>query len=78
MARAMQCLGHATNHSGKKLNQTLKRKFEMNSYNPTSLRSSVAAVLCTALFSTTCLLGALAPAQTAGATTAPAAFTIVA
>ena len=50
----------------------------MNSYNPTSLRSSVAAVLCTALFSTACLLGALAPAQTAGATTAPAAFTIVA
>ena len=37
----------------------------MNSYNPSSLRSAVAAILCTVVFSGTCLVAALAPAQTA-------------
>ena len=36
----------------------------MNSYNPTSLRNSLLAAICTVAFSATCLLGALAPAQT--------------
>jgi len=37
----------------------------MNSYNPASLRNTIAATLCTALFSATCLIGTLAPAQAA-------------
>jgi hypothetical protein len=37
----------------------------MNSYNPNSLRSNVAATLCTVVFSATCLIGTLAPAQAA-------------
>jgi hypothetical protein len=39
------------------------RRLEMNSYNPNSLRSNVAATLCTILFSATLLGGTLAPAQ---------------
>ena len=35
----------------------------MNSYNPASLRSTIAATLCTVVFSATCLMGVLAPAQ---------------
>ncbi len=37
----------------------------MNSYNPTSIRSNLVAAFCTVIFSATCLVGALAPAQTA-------------
>ena len=37
----------------------------MNSYNPASLRNTVAATLCTVVFSATCLIGTLAPAQAA-------------
>jgi hypothetical protein len=35
----------------------------MNSYNPTSLRNNIAATLCTIVFSATCLIGAVGPAQ---------------
>jgi hypothetical protein len=35
----------------------------MNSYNPTSIRSNIAAALCTVLFSATLLGATLAPAQ---------------
>jgi hypothetical protein len=42
----------------------------MNSYNPTSIRSNIAAALCTVLFSATLLGATLAPAQAA----APAAI----
>jgi hypothetical protein len=35
----------------------------MNSYNPTSIRSNIAAAICTVIFSATCLVGTLAPAQ---------------
>jgi hypothetical protein len=38
----------------------------MNSYNPTSIRSNIAAAICTIIFSATCLVGTLAPAQAAG------------
>lgn len=44
----------------------------MNSYNPSSLRNSVAAAICTVLFSATCLIGAVGPAHAAGTTTSPA------
>jgi hypothetical protein len=44
----------------------------MNNYNPTSLRNSVAAAICTVLFSATCLIGAVGPAQAAGTTASPA------
>ncbi len=37
----------------------------MNSYNPTSIRSNIVAAFCTVVFSATCLIGTLAPAQTA-------------
>ena len=37
----------------------------MNRYAPNSLRSSVAAALCTLVFSTTCIIGAVGPAQAA-------------
>jgi hypothetical protein len=37
----------------------------MNSYNPASIRSNIAAAFCTVLFSATCLVGALGPAQAA-------------
>lgn len=43
----------------------------MNNYNPKSLRNSVAAAICTALFSTTCIIGAIGPAQAAGNTPSP-------
>ena len=42
----------------------------MNSYNPASLRNTIAATLCTVVFSATCLMGALAPAQAAAPVTA--------
>jgi hypothetical protein len=47
----------------------------MNSYNPSSIRSNVLAAVCTVIFSATCLVGTLAPAQAAAtiALTAPAA-----
>lgn len=38
----------------------------MNRYDPTSLRNSVAAAICTVLFSATCVIGAVGPAQAAG------------
>ncbi len=44
----------------------------MNSYNPSSLRTSVAAAICTILFSATCLIGAVGPAQAAGSVASPA------
>jgi hypothetical protein len=44
----------------------------MNSYNPTSIRSNIAAAICTIIFSATCLVGTLAPAQAAGTITAAA------
>ncbi len=47
----------------------------MNSYNPTSIRSNIVAALFTIVFSTACLVGALAPAQTAGTS---ANYTVVA
>jgi hypothetical protein len=47
----------------------------MNSYNPTSIRSNLVAALCTIIFSATCLVGALAPAQTASSS---ASYTTVA
>ena len=37
----------------------------MNRYNPTSIRSNIVAAFCTILFSATCLIGTLAPAQAA-------------
>jgi hypothetical protein len=37
----------------------------MNSYNPTSIRSNIVAAFCTVVFSATCLIGTLAPAQAA-------------
>ena len=37
----------------------------MNSYNGSSIRNSVAAVICTVLFSATCLVGAVGPARAA-------------
>ncbi len=42
----------------------------MNSYNPASLRNTIAATLCTVVFSATCLIGTLAPAQAAAPVTA--------
>ena len=48
------------------------RRHKMNSYNPSSLRNSVAAAICTVLFSATCLIGAVGPAQAAGTTASPA------
>jgi hypothetical protein len=47
----------------------------MNSYNPTSLRSTIAAAVCTMLFSATCLTAALAPAQAAAPTAVSAVST---
>ncbi len=41
----------------------------MNSYNPTSVRSNIVAAFCTIIFSATCLIGTLAPAQAAAAIT---------
>ena len=35
----------------------------MNRYDPASLRSTIAAMLCAVLFSATCLMGTLAPAR---------------
>lgn len=37
----------------------------MNRYNPTNVRSNIVAAFCTIIFSATCLVGALAPAQIA-------------
>ena len=37
----------------------------MNRYNPISIRSNIVAAFCTIVFSATCLVGALAPAQIA-------------
>jgi hypothetical protein len=37
----------------------------MNRYNPTNVRSSITAALFAFIFSAVCLMGALAPAQTA-------------
>jgi hypothetical protein len=37
----------------------------MNSYNPTNIRSNIVAGICTLIFSATCLVGTLAPAQAA-------------
>jgi len=37
----------------------------MNSYNPASLRNTIAATLCTVVFSATLLGGTLSPAQAA-------------
>lgn len=37
----------------------------MNTYNGSSVRNSVAAVVCTVLFSATCLVGAVGPARAA-------------
>ena len=39
----------------------------MNRYTPNSFRSTVAAALCTLVLSTTCIIGAVGPAQAAGA-----------
>jgi hypothetical protein len=47
----------------------------MNSYNPSSLRSTIAATLFTILFSATLLGGTLAPAQAAAPITAIAVRT---
>jgi hypothetical protein len=47
----------------------------MNSYNPTSVRSNLVAVLFTVVFSATCLGGALAPAQTAASSVS---YTVIA
>jgi hypothetical protein len=47
----------------------------MSSYNPSNLRSNILAALCTIVFSATCLVGALAPAQTASSS---ASYTTVA
>jgi hypothetical protein len=44
----------------------------MNSYNPTSIRSNIVAAICTVIFSATCLVGTLAPAQAAGTITVTA------
>ncbi len=44
----------------------------MNSYNPTSIRSNIVAAVCTVIFSATCLVGTLAPAQAAATVTAAA------
>lgn len=46
----------------------------MNSYNPTSLRSTLIATICAVIVSGTFLAGALAPA----AVSSPATYTIVA
>ena len=37
----------------------------MNTYNGFSVRNSVTAVICTILFSATCLVGAVGPARAA-------------
>ena len=37
----------------------------MNRYTPNSLRSTVAAALCILVFSATCIIGAVGPAQAA-------------
>ena len=37
----------------------------MNRYTPNSLRSTVAAALCTLVFSATCIIGAVGPAKAA-------------
>ena len=39
----------------------------MNRYTPNSFRSTVAAALCTLVFSATCTIGAVGPAQAASA-----------
>ena len=39
----------------------------MNRYTPNNLRSTLAAALCTLVLSTTCIIGAVGPAQAAGA-----------
>ena len=39
----------------------------MNRYTPNNLRSTLAAALCTLIFSATCIIGAVGPAQAAGA-----------
>jgi hypothetical protein len=44
----------------------------MNNYNPSSLRNSVAAAICTVLFSATCTIGAVGPVQAAGTIASPA------
>jgi hypothetical protein len=46
----------------------------MNSYNPTSLRSTLLAAVCAVIVSGTFLAGALAPASSSS----PAAYTIIA
>jgi len=51
--------------AAKTLQTTHLRRLKMNRYNPTSIRSNIVAAFCTILFSATCLVGALAPAQTA-------------
>jgi hypothetical protein len=48
----------------------------MNSYNPTSIRSNIVAAFCTIIFSATCLIGALAPAQSVASSST--SYTIVA
>ena len=39
----------------------------MNRYTPNTLRSKIAAALCTLVLSTTCIIGAVGPAQAASA-----------
>jgi hypothetical protein len=68
----MQSLGHAANHGSKEIQDQVQRRPKMNNYNPSSLRNSVAAAICTVLFSATCLIGAVGPAHAAGATASPA------
>lgn len=41
----------------------------MNSYNPASIRSNIIAAVCTVIFSATCLVGTLAPANAAATVT---------
>jgi hypothetical protein len=61
----MHCLGHATKQGGKNIRNPNQGDLKMNSYNPTSIRSNILAAFCTIVFSATCLVGALAPAQIA-------------
>jgi hypothetical protein len=72
LAHPVQSLGHAAKYGRNKFQNTLLRRPKMNNYNPSSLRNSVAAAICTVLFSATCLIGAVGPAQAAGTTASPA------
>jgi hypothetical protein len=72
LAHPVQSLGHAANHGSKEIQDQVQRRPKMNNYNPSSLRNSVAAAICTVLFSATCLIGAVGPAHAAGATASPA------